>query len=321
MDVNTPEDSLIHKRVCGDHFYDEDYHHSDKGHRRLLKSSAVPITFLRQAEPDEKPESLATHSEAELEVQGAGAFWTNAPQSTPVKNTTRQFTEAYSKFLVIRSPETAQKGTNTSTSGTYYAFPPVRSHQSPPMYIKPEQTEDQYEENVKPDVSMLPIDPSSDKKDVRVQPLSSTSASSTEDEECEKNLKTTLWIVNEPSLMELFKRCQECGSLITETRKATVGSLLRFDECLLIAVLFLHAHYSLEHSMLNLQIPKKTTYHAIQSSYLLYLIITELYQEQQKTAVNDLHDQNELQNPVQLSGDGRSDRQQFLDCMWVERQA
>lgn len=50
MDVNTPEDSLIHKRVCGDHFYDEDYHHSDKGHRRLLKSSAVPITFLRQAE-------------------------------------------------------------------------------------------------------------------------------------------------------------------------------------------------------------------------------------------------------------------------------
>ncbi|RXN14767.1 serine threonine- kinase pim-2-like protein [Labeo rohita] len=53
----------------------------------------------------------------------------------------------------------------------------------PPMYIKPEQTEDQYEENVKPDVSMLPIDPSSDKKDVRVQPLSSTSASSTEDEE------------------------------------------------------------------------------------------------------------------------------------------
>ncbi|KAL1258371.1 hypothetical protein QQF64_011615 [Cirrhinus molitorella] len=230
MDINTPEDSLIYKRVCGDHFYDDDFHHSVTGQRRFLKASAVPMPFLKPAESDEKPEFLATRSEADLEVQGAEVevFLDNSPQSTPVKHTTRQFTEAHSKLLVLRSPETVQKGTNTSSSGTYYAFPPIRSHQSPPMYIKPEPTEEQYEENVKPDVSMLSIDPPSDKKDVCFQPLSSTStsASSTEDEECENHWKTTKWIVSEPSLMKLFKRCQECGSLITESREATVGSLL-----------------------------------------------------------------------------------------------
>ncbi|KAL1258373.1 hypothetical protein QQF64_011617 [Cirrhinus molitorella] len=225
MDINTPEDSLIHKRVCGDHFYDDDFHHSDKGHRRLLKASAVPMPCLKPAEFGKKSEFLATRSEADLEVQGAEVevFLANSPQSTPVKHTTRQFTEAHSKLLVLRNPETAQKGTNTSTSGTYYAYPPIRSHQSPPMYIKPEPTEEEYEENVKPDVGMLSIDTPLN-KDISFQPPNSTS--STEDEECEMLQKTTKWIVNEPNVMELFKRCQECGSLITETRKIAVGSLL-----------------------------------------------------------------------------------------------
>uniref|UniRef100_A0A671KNU9 THAP-type domain-containing protein n=1 Tax=Sinocyclocheilus anshuiensis TaxID=1608454 RepID=A0A671KNU9_9TELE len=68
----------------------------------------------------------------------------------------------------------------------------------------------------------------------QTEPLSSTSTSapSTEDEECEMHWKQIKWIVNEPNVMDLFKRCQECGSVITKTRKATVGSVLRVHwEC------------------------------------------------------------------------------------------
>lgn len=58
-------------------------------------------------------------------------------QSTPVKqhsgpgNTTQQVTDAQSKLcLVLKSTVTQIKWKNTSTSGTYYALPPLRSHQS-----------------------------------------------------------------------------------------------------------------------------------------------------------------------------------------------
>ncbi|XP_042610729.1 uncharacterized protein LOC109070109 [Cyprinus carpio] len=63
-------------------------------------------------------------------------------------------------------------------------------------------------------------------------------------------------------------------------------------------------------TLLNLQIPHKTTYFDIQSSYLIP-VIDEEYKEQQKAAMNDLHLQTELCNPVHLSGDGRSDSPGF----------
>uniref|UniRef100_A0A672M2H2 THAP-type domain-containing protein n=1 Tax=Sinocyclocheilus grahami TaxID=75366 RepID=A0A672M2H2_SINGR len=53
-----------------------------------------------------------------------------------------------------------------------------------------------------------------------------------EDEECEMHWKQIKWIVNESNVIELFKRYQECGSVITKTRKATVGSVLHVHwEC------------------------------------------------------------------------------------------
>ncbi|MGL5903225.1 MAG: hypothetical protein ACRCZO_11125 [Cetobacterium sp.] len=205
------------------------------------------------------------------------------------------------------------------------------------MYNQPEQTEEQLEESLELDVSLLSIDPPSDNKDVSFQPLSSTSTStpSAEEEECEVYWKQKKWIVNEPNVMELFKRCQECGSVITKTTKATVGSGLRVHwECeknhkgkwsscsdvrgmpannLLVSActLFTGTTYTDVAdwaTLLNLQIPHKTTYFDIQSSYLIP-VIDEEYQEQQKAAINDLHLQTELCNPVHLSGDGRSDRQ------------
>uniref|UniRef100_A0A673HX50 THAP-type domain-containing protein n=1 Tax=Sinocyclocheilus rhinocerous TaxID=307959 RepID=A0A673HX50_9TELE len=112
---------------------------------------------------------------------------------------------------------------------TDYATPGPISRESIRHGLK-----EQFEESLELDVSMLSIVSIDHKKDLSFQPLSSTSTSapSTEDEECEMHWKQIKWIVNEPNVMELFKRCQECGSVITKTRKATVGSVLRVHwEC------------------------------------------------------------------------------------------
>lgn len=219
----------------------------------------------------------------------------------------------------------------------YYKPNLIHLISQPPVYNQPEQMEEQLEESLALDVSLLSIEPQSDKKDLSFQPLSSTSTSTTnsEEEECEMHWKQKKWIVNEPNVMELFKRCQECGSVITKTAKATVGSVLRVHwECekkhkgkwsscsdvrgmpannLLVSActLFTGATYTDIAdwaTLLNLQIPHKTTYFDIQSSYLIP-VIDEEYKEQQKAAMNDLHLRTELCNPVHLSGDGRSDRQ------------
>lgn len=93
-------------------------------------------------------ESLAKDNDAELEVQGAGVFLANVPQSTPVKQqdsgpgtTTRQFADAQSKLcLVLTSPESVGKRTKPSTSGTYYALPAIHSHQSVSTIISDQLT-------------------------------------------------------------------------------------------------------------------------------------------------------------------------------------
>uniref|UniRef100_A0A8C1EQ36 THAP-type domain-containing protein n=1 Tax=Cyprinus carpio carpio TaxID=630221 RepID=A0A8C1EQ36_CYPCA len=167
LDINTSEHALICKRVCSDHFFEDDFKPSQQGHRRYLKASAVP-------------KSPATDSNAELEVHEAVEFLANVPQSTPVKQqdsdpgtTTRQFADAPSKLrLLLTSPESVRNRKTPSSSGIYFAQPAIHSNQ------------------------------------------------------------TKKWIVNEPNVMELFKRCQECGSVITKTAKATVGSVLRVHwEC------------------------------------------------------------------------------------------
>ena len=50
LDINTPEHALICKRVCSDHFFDDDFKPTQEGDRRFLKMSAVPHTFLQQTE-------------------------------------------------------------------------------------------------------------------------------------------------------------------------------------------------------------------------------------------------------------------------------
>lgn len=60
-------------------------------------------------------------------------------------------------------------------------------------------------------------------------------------------------------------------------------------------------------ALLNLQIPKKTSFYAIQSSYLIP-VVEIVYKEKQEQMLEGLWMQNILQKGVHLSGDGRSDR-------------
>lgn len=48
LDIYTPEHELIFKRLCSDHFFDDDFKPSDQRNRRFLKASAVPISFFQQ---------------------------------------------------------------------------------------------------------------------------------------------------------------------------------------------------------------------------------------------------------------------------------
>uniref|UniRef100_A0A673N2K6 THAP domain-containing protein 1 n=1 Tax=Sinocyclocheilus rhinocerous TaxID=307959 RepID=A0A673N2K6_9TELE len=131
-------------------------------------------------------------------------------------------------LLTLTSPE-AVSGIRPSTSGTYIAFPPIQSVKSD----EPAQSQSHSEE-LDMNISMLSLDCPSDKKDTSFVPPSSTSTSTpTSEEDTETEMwKETKWIVNESNMMDLFKRCQECGSVIKETQKLTSGSLLQVKwEC------------------------------------------------------------------------------------------
>lgn len=65
------------------------------------------------------------------------------------------------------------------------------------------------------DISLLPLDCPSDKKDTR---STSTSATTTQEDREDEMWDERKWVVNESNLMELFKRCEECWAVITKTK-------------------------------------------------------------------------------------------------------
>ncbi|XP_051988843.1 uncharacterized protein LOC127648291 [Xyrauchen texanus] len=344
-DVNTPMEKIERSRLCSEHFTSEDYEPEKGKPRRLLKSSAVPIPALL-FQPNEETtgdpivsaqpslDSPATGKDEEIEVLCTSAYIEDVPPSTPVKHRDIEQCECIEAglLLTLTSPESVASRTCPSTSGTYIALPPIRSNQSD----EPAQTKPQSEEN-NLDISMLSLDCPSDKKDVSFVPTSSTSTSTAEEEREDEMWKERKWIVNESNVMGLFKRCQECGALITETKKITSGSLIQVQwECerrhqgqwsscsdvrgmplnnLLVSasVLFTGATYTDIAdwaALLNLQVPKKTTFYTVQSSYLTP-VVDAAYREKQTAILDELHIQNALQKRVHISGDGRSDSPGF----------
>uniref|UniRef100_A0A8C1ZPN4 THAP-type domain-containing protein n=1 Tax=Cyprinus carpio TaxID=7962 RepID=A0A8C1ZPN4_CYPCA len=113
-------------------------------------------------------------------------------------------------LLLLTSPQPSEKHTYPSTSGTYYDEPAAVDSEPDDLNI-----------------SMLSLDPPSEKKDVSFVPHSSSSASSTTtttDEEEEQTCQERKWIVNESALMQQFRRCQDCGALISGKNITSVGS-------------------------------------------------------------------------------------------------
>lgn len=143
------------------------------------------------------------------------------------------------------------------------------------------------------------------------------------------------WIVNESKLMELFQKCTTCGDAMSEPHIQinTSGSRIKitwncknghsgkWESCpnvcgmaennLLTAAATLftgktYTQISEWASCLNLQLPQKTTYYSIQSSYLIP-VIEEAYRKQQNGILARLIGQTIDGEGVQVCGDGRSD--------------
>lgn len=142
------------------------------------------------------------------------------------------------------------------------------------------------------------------------------------------------WIVNESKLMELFKKCTTCGDAMFEphiqintsgsrikTWKCNNGHSGKWESCRNVcgmaenniltaaATLFngkTYTHISEWASLLNLQIPQKTTYYSIQSCCLIP-VIKEAYRKQKNGILAKLIGQTIDGEGVQVCGDGRSD--------------
>ncbi|XP_076156980.1 uncharacterized protein LOC143140023 isoform X2 [Alosa pseudoharengus] len=143
------------------------------------------------------------------------------------------------------------------------------------------------------------------------------------------------WIVNESKLMELFQRCPSCGASmcdLNQTKKTTGSQLSIKWECnnghtgewqscpdtrgmpennLLTAAVTLFTGATYTHiadwaGLLNLQLPQKTTYYNIQSSYLIPTV-DETYKKQENAIKARLICQTLDEEEVHICGDGRSD--------------
>ncbi|KAJ8333638.1 hypothetical protein SKAU_G00089130 [Synaphobranchus kaupii] len=141
------------------------------------------------------------------------------------------------------------------------------------------------------------------------------------------------WVVNESRLMALFRSCQRCGIPIEDIKVSKHASQIKVEwRCLnghqdkwsscpdtrgmaennlLIssATLFTGTTYTeiVDWArLLNLQIPQKTQYYAIQSTYLIPVINFAYKENQQQLMTRLKHDQT-AEKRLELCGDARCD--------------
>ncbi|XP_056433018.1 uncharacterized protein LOC130371308 isoform X2 [Gadus chalcogrammus] len=175
-------------------------------------------------------------------------------------------------------------------------------------------------------------------------PLFSTSSSSSSDipdilsAAGTKNWSEKKRIVNESKLMQLFTTCHQCGVLIEEEDKKVTTSWTRihikwscmkghsgeWESCskrrgmpennLLVvsSILFTGSTFTEIFDwaeLLNLQIPKKTTFYSLQSTYLIP-VIEYAYRDHHEDIMSNLQLQT-VGGGISICGDGRSDSPGF----------
>ncbi|XP_051962723.1 uncharacterized protein LOC127629634 isoform X8 [Xyrauchen texanus] len=328
LDLSTPTKIVRGLKVCSEHFSPDDLIENGSTGRRVLKSTAVPMLVP-------KTEEAVSEKDGDTEVLGDEMFFASVPPSIPekpetIRTSNGQNEESQSKLiLIVSNPNQTQ----SSTSRTYYAFPPIQSSQSG----EPAETEVKIE-STDIDVNMLSVSPPSCTKDLNlIPPTSSQTTGQEEDKVIGQHWKERKWLVNESSLMKLFRFCQQCGAPVREPKQITSGSLILVQwECSMghrgqwsscfdvggMAENDLHVAASIVFSgatyvdiadwaaLLNLQVPDKATFNGIQSSYLIP-VIDSAYKEQQTALLQLLRMQNRPQKRVHLSGDGRDDSPGF----------
>lgn len=182
------------------------------------------------------------------------------------------------------------------------------------------------------DISMSSTDVPPGAKDPSFVPSSTSTSTPSSEESGEMGTwKERKWLVNQSRLMQLFENCHKCGGRILETSVSSTGSQVRIKwDCVnghsglwtscpdvrgmpennllfSASTLFTGATYTTIADwakLLNLQMPKKTTFYSIQSSYLIPAIDMK-YKEQHQAIMERLL---QKQTGVHVSGDGRSDR-------------
>uniref|UniRef100_A0A8C6S7B3 Transposase n=1 Tax=Neogobius melanostomus TaxID=47308 RepID=A0A8C6S7B3_9GOBI len=186
------------------------------------------------------------------------------------------------------------------------------------------------------DVSMT-SETALDPADISFVPDSSTSTSTTGSSSSlsgqPRGFKERKWIVNESKLLELFLICPKCGSAMCDLNQTITqfgsriyinwqcnnGHMGQWESCPNVrgmaennllataATVFTGSTDIADWAgLFNLQLPQKTTFYNIQSSYLLP-VIEEAYIQQEDIIKARLIFQSEDGEGMQLRGDGRSD--------------
>ena len=167
---------------------------------------------------------------------------------------------------------------------------------------------------------------------------SSFSDESIAGEEQSSNWSERKWIVNESALLKLFATCHTCGQIIekSEIDIATSGSKIKIKwtcngghrgEChrgewqscpdvrgmpennlvSSAAILFTgttQTEITEWADLLNLQLPAKTTYYTLQSTYLIP-VVYEAYNEMQEEVMSNLREITSKGGHIDIGGDGR----------------
>ncbi|XP_065142139.1 uncharacterized protein [Paramisgurnus dabryanus] len=230
LDTNTPMRKLKAWRICSDHFTPDDFRVT-LGGRILLKSTAVPIVYSQGSEhtPDDASQLQTCKEEnidEETSAQGAGIALEDVGQSTleqqmntAVETALAQQAKLQKYFLLLSNPQLLKYG-------PYFPLPSVRTYNSDEPSINHEEEPDG---NLDLHVNMPSSDPPS-QMDASIIALSSTSDSTmttkTEEEDDERSCIKRKWTTDESTVMTLFRRCQECGALITKTKQVKSGSLI-----------------------------------------------------------------------------------------------
>nr|XP_055059833.1 uncharacterized protein LOC129443386 [Misgurnus anguillicaudatus] len=307
FNVNTKLAKIKKLRVCSAHFSDDDYVSSCPGQRkqRALKSTAVPAPW-------------ACTSVVMAATAQSGCSTDSIPDEVD---------HAFSGL-----PQSTVPKTKPSTSGTYLALPPTCEQSksgNPSSTVASETLE----------TSMSSIEAPSVGDDCTFLPLSSecTSTRSSSSDvsivgaERRGDWSERKWIVNESALMELFLTCLTCGVSITDKKITSCGSKIKIEWTCLnhhtgvwqscpdvsgipennlvssAAIMFTGttqneiAEWA---DLLNLQLPKKTSYYSLQSTYMIP-VIHKAYTDMQEKNIAQLQEAASHGGHTDICGDAR----------------